>query len=162
MNSLRFNNCLMSCEMLDNFRCQYIISYTDSLQCIIMGSYTVKSLYNDFIILQVFFLCDKLVFLRFSSDIWYYLQFIAIYPSSPFGALLSNRRPKKHVLWPVQHLVFIANLDPGWKQTKSQLTVWTLLMTQCPLQLWLCLFCNQTRCFIYGSGEAPCRECSYI
>ena len=94
MNSLRFNNCLMSCEMLDNFRCQYIISYTDSLQCIIMGSYTVKSLYNDFIILQVFFLCDKLVFLRFSSDIWYYLQFIAIYLSSPYG----SQNAKKQVI----------------------------------------------------------------
>jgi len=42
------------------------------------------------------------------------------------GAPLSTRTPKKHVLWPVQLLVFIADLDPGGKQNKSQLAVQTL------------------------------------
>jgi len=35
-------------------------------------------------------------------------------------------------------------------------------MSQCLLQLCLCLFCNQTRRFIYRSGEALYRESSYI
>ena len=38
----------------------------------------------------------------------------------------------------------------------------TFLMTHCSFQLCLCLFCNQTRRFIYRSGEAQYGECSYI
>ena len=36
-----------------------------------------------------------------------------------------NQNAKKHVLWPVQFLVFIIDLDPGWIENKSQLTGWT-------------------------------------
>ena len=67
----------------------------------------------------------------------------------------------KHVFWPVQPLVFIANLDQIWKQN-SLLTVWNFLMTHCSLQLCLWLFCNQTRRFVYPSGKALYGECSYI
>ena len=35
-------------------------------------------------------------------------------------------------------------------------------MTQCSLQLCLCLCCNQTRRFIYRSGGALYRKCAYI
>ena len=35
-------------------------------------------------------------------------------------------------------------------------------MTHCSLQLCLCLCCNQTQRFIYRSGQALYRECSYI
>ena len=80
-----------------------------------------------------------------------------MYLRSSFGDSLSTRMPKKLVIWPVLPLVFIDDLDPGWKQSKSQLTVETFLLTQCSLQLCLCLFCNQTQRFLYQSGE-----CSYI
>ena len=71
-----------------------------------MGINTVKNLYNDFIILQDFFPAWKSCFVYvFWSGIWYYLQYIAIYLRSASGAPLSSRTPKKHVLWPVQHLV---------------------------------------------------------
>ena len=39
--------------------------------------YTVKNLYDDFIILQYFFPRVNYVFFTFLSGIWYYLQFIA-------------------------------------------------------------------------------------
>jgi len=45
------------------------------------------------------------------SEIWYYLQVLAIDLSSLSGGPLSTRTPKKHVLWPVQLLVIIADLD---------------------------------------------------
>jgi len=48
-----------------------------------------------------------------------YLQFIAIYLSPPSGAPLSTLTPQKHVLWPVQPLVSIADFDQGCKQNMS-------------------------------------------
>ena len=58
-------------------------------------------------------------------------------------------------------MVFIVDLDQGWKQNKSLLTIETFLLALCSLQLCLCLFCNQTRRFIYRSGEALYGECAY-
>ena len=62
-------------------------------------------------------------------------------------------QPERHVTGPVQLFLFIADLDHGRNQR---------LLTQCSLQLCLCLFCNQTQFFIYLSGEALYGECSYI
>ena len=98
----------------------------------------------------------------FFSGIWYYLQCITIYFRSQFWASLSTRTSKKHILWLVQPLVFIVDLDRGCKQNKSLLRVKTLIMTQCSLQLCLCLFYKQSQCWIYGSSEALYGECSYI
>jgi len=55
-----------------------------------MSPYTVKNLYNDFIIRQDVFLRWKLRFVYILSGIWYYLQVTIIDLSSPIGASLYN------------------------------------------------------------------------
>jgi len=45
-----------------------------------------------------------------------------------------------------------SRLRSGMQTKKGLLTNLTFLMTQCSLQLYLFLFCNQTRHFIYRSG----------
>jgi len=58
--------------------------------------------------------------------------------------------------------VFIVDSGQVCKQVKILSTFLTFLMTHCSLQLCLRQFCNQTRCFIYRSGEALNGECSNI
>jgi len=60
--------------------------------------YTVKNLYNDFIILQEFLLRENYICLRFLRGIWYYLQFIAFYLSFPVWSPAIKHIVKKQVL----------------------------------------------------------------
>jgi len=119
---------------------------------LVTPGYIVENLYNDLIIGLLYFSYAIIVlFTVFLNRIWYYLQLIAIYLSSPSGASQSPRTPKSTCFERFNFWNIYRRLRSGM-QTKHLLIVLTFLMTQCSLQLCLCLFCNQTRRFIYRSG----------
>ena len=128
---------------------------------LVAPGYIVENLYNDLIIGLLYFSYAIIVlFTGFLNRIWYYLQLIAIYLSSPSGASQSTRTPKSTCFERFNFWYIYRRLRSGM-QTKHLLIVLTFLMTQCSLQLCLCLCCNQTRRFIYRSGEVLHGECSY-
>ena len=112
MVKIQWKICLKICK-------PYVLTVCGGILLIIqiLDIYTVKILYNDFIILQYCF--------RFLSGIWYYLRFIAIYIGSPCGATLSTRATTKHELWLDQLLVFIAVLDRVVNKTRAY---WQLIL----------------------------------
>ena len=83
-------------------------------------------------------------------------------PKFPVGSPAINQNPQKACALTGSTFGIDSWFRSG-RETKQEpvdsLNIW---MTHCSLQFHLCLFCNQTQRFIYRSGEALYRECSYI
>ena len=176
-------------HQLPSLKPTYVISYTDYWQCICaqihgLCSYdheaiaevlyalkpckwahihcqkSVKRFYNT----AWYFQPWKLCLFTFLNGIWFHLQVIAIYLSSPCGAPLHiNQNVKKARALAGSTFGMYSRFRSGLKTKQDpDYSLNFFLMTQCSMQLCLRLVSNQTRRFIYRSGEALYRECSYI
>ena len=57
----------------------------------------------------------------------------------PVGSLAINQNAKKDVLWPVQHLVFTADLDQRCKQNKNRLIEFKLFYCHIAHYIYVCV-----------------------